>query len=197
MKKFLLSLIICLFVISASGCIFNNPCNTGRAHNLASKVSKEGPSKFVKKITEESVIYHEKNLIYAITFLGNFVKEGKGISIEIWNDRDQVAVKEQDSAKTAKLYSGEIKFSEAELTIFGYVNNEEGGEKIGLYNYGSVVFYVNSDDGWIKRCYDPDEFDESQEFELIPFLSSKKVDEKEVKKFLDLVEKIKKKFPPR
>ena len=194
MKKFLLLLIICLLAISTSGCVSQNSCNVDSAYNLASKISEEDPNKFEKLRKTNLIIYHDKSLkVVYDGLLGSWPTEGKGRSIETYNNGD-LSVREIDGNELAKLALGEIKFSEAKYIGFGYMNNEEEGEKIILINNGSGVSYVRADDKWEKLCYDVSKIETGMEIELIPILSSEKVDEKEVKKFLDLVDKIRKRF---
>jgi hypothetical protein len=196
-RKTVLGAILFIATMVLTGCASENLCNVDKAYDFALKVSRQHPNEFANQKGKNSSVYYEKSLTVTNSGLfGFWPTEGKGVFIEIHKD-GELSVLEHDCNQMAKLASGEIKASETKGRAFNYMNDKKYGEVIGLSDNGSMVSYTKSNNEWEKKCYDVSKIEGGMQFESIPILSSKKVDEKEVKKFLDLIDKIRNRFPLR
>ena len=196
LREILLGAILLTATMLLIGCVSKNRCNVDKAYDFASKISKEDPNKLAKARSNTSVIYHDKDLTVKKTLLGNRPTEGKGIFIKV-SENGELEVREHDCNQRAKLASGEIKPFEIKGRTFGYVNNENfEGETITLSDNGSIVSYnKNSSGEWDKNCYNASKINFGMDFKSWPTLSKKKVNEKEVLPFLELIEDIRKRYP--
>jgi hypothetical protein len=127
--------------------------------------------------------------------MGWFPEEGSGRDICVRKD-GYASINYWNAAELKKVSEGKIRPNQMKGTSFGYDPKLGGEEAVLMSHNGSMIGYFRTDTKWERRCFDTSKIIEGIQFEEIPILSREQIDEKDVKKYLDLIEKVRLKYLP-
>jgi hypothetical protein len=202
-NNLVITIIICSFsvfvLLSSTGCSLNNEQVENAVYRFASDVSMEDPNNFKCEVGYGERRCHDKSL--KIDGMG-FPEEGSGRCISVQKEGN-VGITYLNAAEWKKLAEGKIRPDQIKGVSLTYEPNLGGEEVIGMYHNGSNISYCRTGTKWERRCFDINKVvegvnegkNEGQILKEIPTLSRKQIDEKEVKKYLDLIERVRLKYP--
>jgi hypothetical protein len=186
-----LTIIICSFsvfmLLSSTGCFSNNKQVENTAYRFASDVSMEDPNIFECEVKHGERSCYDKSL--KMDSMGWFPEEGSGRDICVRKD-GYVSIIYWNAAELKKVSEGKIRPNQIKGTSFGY-DPHLGGEEAILMSHNG---YFRTDTKWERRCFDTSKIIEGIQFEEIPILSKMQINEKDVKKYLDLIERVRLKY---
>lgn len=185
-------------LLSSTGCSLNNKQVENTVYKFAYDVSMEDPNIFECEVKHGERVCHDKSI--KIDGMG-FPEEGSGRCISVQKEGN-VSIAYWNATEWKKLSEGNISPDQIKGTSLTYEPSLDGEEVIGMYHNGSNISYCRTDTTWERRCFDLSKVveginegkNEDQIFKEMPTLSRKRIDEKEVKKYLDLIERVRSKY---
>ena len=169
-------------------------------YEFADSLSRKMPEDFIKsRAGSNGWIYHDKNLtVSSGLLLPGFPESGEGSLVEIHPDGG-LSVCYWDHKEMKLIEEGKIDASDMKKgRLFGYAN-KNGVEAITIFKHRVLINYSKRHNKWMRQNLDADKMeggmDEGMALVEFPVTSETDADKKLVRKYLDLIGRIRKTYP--